>query len=63
MRTTPPVAAEPSRTVLRGGTTVDGHYIPQAQRVSTGLYCLSYNPDVYPEPSRFRLERWIVADV
>ncbi|KAF3027581.1 hypothetical protein E8E12_000202 [Didymella heteroderae] len=63
MRTTPPVAAEPSRTVLRGGTTVDGHYIPQAQRVSTGLYCLSYNPDVYPEPFRFRPERWIVADV
>ena len=62
MRMTPPVAAEPSREVLPGGTTVDGHYIPEGLHVSTGLYCLSYNENVYPEPFAFRPERWIVGE-
>lgn len=62
LRMTPPVSAEPAREVLQGGTTVDGHYIPQGLNVSTGLYCLSYNKDVYPEPFKFRPERWIVAE-
>ncbi|CAO2657794.1 Nn.00g039200.m01.CDS01 [Neocucurbitaria sp. VM-36] len=62
LRMTPPVSAEPAREVLRGGTTVDGHYIPEGLHVSTGLYCLSFNKDVYPEPFTFRPERWIVAD-
>jgi cytochrome P450 len=62
MRMTPPVSAEPSRKVLQGGTTIDGHYIPEGLHVSTGLYCLSYNKDSYPEPFNFRPERWIVAD-
>lgn len=62
MRMTPPVSAEPSREVLPGGTTVEGHFIPAGQHVSTGLYCLSYNKDVYPKPFNFRPERWLVAD-
>jgi cytochrome P450 len=62
LRMTPPVSAEPARTVLQGGTTVEGHYIPEGMHVSTGLYCLSFNKDIYPEPFQFRPERWIVAD-
>lgn len=62
LRMTPPVSAEPARTVLNGGTTVDGHYIPEGFHVSTGLYCLSFNKDIYHEPFQFRPERWIVAD-
>lgn len=62
MRMTPPVSAEPSREVLPGGTTVSGHYIPEGLNVSIGMYCLSYNKDVYPEPFKFRPERWIVSD-
>lgn len=62
LRMTPPVSAEPARTALNGGTTVDGHYIPEGFHVSTGLYCLSFNKDIYPEPFEFRPERWIVAD-
>lgn len=61
MRMAPPVPADLSREVLPGGTTVDGHYIPEGLCVSTGLYCLNYNKDVYPEPFKFRPERWIVA--
>lgn len=62
LRMTPPVSAEPARTVLKGGTTVDGHYIPEGLHVSTGLYCLSFNKDIYHEPFIFRPERWIIAD-
>jgi cytochrome P450 len=62
MRMTPPVAAEPSREVLPGGTTVGDHYIPAGLHVSTGLYCLSYNSNVYPEPFKFCPERWIVDE-
>jgi cytochrome P450 len=62
LRMLPPVSAEPARTVLPGGTTVAGHYIPEGLNVSTGLYCLSFNKDYYPEPFTFRPERWIVSD-
>lgn len=62
MRMTPPVAADPSRQVLPGGTTVEGHYIPEGLHVSTGLYCLSYNENAFPEPFKFRPERWIVGE-
>lgn len=61
MRMTPPVSAEPPREVLQGGTTVDGHYIPEGLHVSTGFYCLSFNKDIYHEPFTFRPERWIVS--
>lgn len=62
LRMTPPVSAEPSRTVMRGGTTADGHYFPEGVDVSVGLYCLSYSKDVFSEPFKFKPERWIVGD-
>lgn len=55
-----PVPAEPARTVLPGGTTVDGQYFPEGSKVSVGTYCLSYNPEIYPEPFKFKPERWIL---
>ncbi|KAF2708706.1 benzoate 4-monooxygenase cytochrome-like protein P450 [Pleomassaria siparia CBS 279.74] len=60
LRMAPPVSAEPSREVLPGGTQVDGHYLPAGIYASTGLYCLSYRADIYPEPFKFRPERWVV---
>lgn len=60
LRMTPPVAAEPSREVLAGGTTIGEHYIPEGLHVSTGLYCLSYNSHIYPQPFKFNPQRWIV---
>ena len=51
--------AELAREVLPGGTTVEGHFFPEDVQVSTCLYCLSYNKDVYDDPFTFRPERWI----
>ncbi|KAF2993989.1 hypothetical protein E8E13_001764 [Curvularia kusanoi] len=62
MRMSPPVPAEPSREVLKGGTTVNGHYFPQGSLVSTALWAMHYNKEYYPEPLRFRPERWIVGE-
>lgn len=62
LRMTPPVSAEPSREVLEGGTTVDGAHFPAGVNVSIGLYCLSYNKDIFPEPFEFRPERWLAGE-
>ncbi|KAF2024573.1 cytochrome P450 [Setomelanomma holmii] len=62
LRMTPPVSAEPSRKVIPGGTVIDGHYIPEGLHVSTELYCLSYNDKIFPDPFKFRPERWIVDE-
>ncbi|KAF1933771.1 cytochrome P450 67 [Didymella exigua CBS 183.55] len=62
MRMSPPVPAEPSREVLPGGTTVNGHYFPQGSLISTAFWAMHYNQDYYPEPLKFRPERWIVGE-
>ena len=62
MRMSPPVPAEPSREVLEGGTTVNGHHFLQGSLVSTALWAMHYNKEYYPEPLQFRPERWIVGE-
>lgn len=62
MRMTPPVAAEPGREVLEGGTTVNGNYFPKGTQLSTAFWAMHYNKDYYPEPLKFRPERWIVGE-
>ncbi|KAF2770283.1 benzoate 4-monooxygenase cytochrome-like protein P450 [Teratosphaeria nubilosa] len=57
-----PIPAEPARTVLPGGTQVDDQWFPEGTKVSVGFYCLSNNKDVYPEPFKFRPERWIADE-
>ncbi|KAI7230270.1 hypothetical protein KC330_g7052 [Hortaea werneckii] len=57
-----PVPAEPARTVMAGGTTVDGEFFPEGTKISIGMYCLSYNREIYPEPFKFSPERWIVDE-
>lgn len=62
LRMAPPVGAELDREVLKGGTVVDGEFVPEGVNVSVGHYCLSYNKDIFPEPLEFRPERWIVGE-
>lgn len=61
-RMTPPVLAEPARQVRPGGTIVDGNFFPEGTQLSTGLYCLSYNEEIYPDPFKFQPERWILGE-
>ncbi|KAM0426682.1 hypothetical protein ACHAPT_007998 [Fusarium lateritium] len=62
LRMSPPVPADLSREVQKGGIVVDGEYIPEGIKVSTVSYCMHHNPDFYPEPFKFRPERWIVDE-
>ncbi|KAF9773128.1 hypothetical protein IL306_009106 [Fusarium sp. DS 682] len=62
MRMSPPVPADLAREVQEGGIVVDGQFIPEGMKVSTASYCMHHNPDIYPEPFKFRPERWIVDE-
>jgi cytochrome P450 len=62
LRMAPPVAADISREVLDGGTTIDGKYYPKGTLVATAIWAMQYNADYYPEPSKFRPERWMVGE-
>lgn len=62
LRVTPPVGGETLREVREGGTDVDGTFFPPGVNVSVAYYCLSYNKDIYPEPLKFRPERWLVDE-
>ena len=60
LRMSPPVPADLSREVQKGGIVVDGEYIPEGIKVSTVSYCMHHNPEDFPEPFKFQPERWIV---
>lgn len=62
MRMSAPIPAEPSREVLPGGITVNGHYFPEGSLVSTAFWAMHHNKDYYASPLHFRPERWIVGE-
>ncbi|KAL1854472.1 hypothetical protein Daus18300_011393 [Diaporthe australafricana] len=62
LRMTPPVGGETLREVREGGTDVDGTFFPPGVNVSIACYCLSYNKNIYPDPFKFKPERWIVDE-
>lgn len=62
LRMTPPVGGETLREVREGGTDVDGTFFPPGVNVSVACYCLSYNKDIYPDPFKFKPERWVVDE-
>ncbi|KAH8724709.1 cytochrome P450 [Phaeosphaeriaceae sp. PMI808] len=62
LRMAPPVGADLSREVLARGMTIDGKYYPKGSVVGTAFWPMQYNADYYPEPYKFRPERWIVGE-
>jgi cytochrome P450 len=56
-----PVAPQPLwRAAEPGGCTVDGHFIPEGLIVGSGIYSLHRNPEAFPDPYKYDVERWIV---
>jgi hypothetical protein len=45
-----------------GGTTIHGFYIPGGIHIHTSFKFLNYNPNVFPEPSSWKPERWLSDD-
>jgi len=62
LRMSTPIAADLHRQVLAGGTSIDGHYLPEGSMVASTSWSLHYNADYYPEPTRFLPKRWIVGE-
>lgn len=62
LRLSPPVPSHLPREVLPGGLTVDGHYFAPGTTVGTPTYALQHNPEYYPDPFKYRPERWIVDE-
>jgi hypothetical protein len=47
------------RVVPKGGTSIDGCFIPAGVIVGSSSYSLHMNPLVYPEPTKWNPKRWL----
>jgi cytochrome P450 len=50
------------REVLPGGAITDGRSVPAGVDVGVGIYSIHHQPDYYPNPYAFRLERWLTSE-
>jgi hypothetical protein len=78
MRISPPAPGGLPRVVPSKGLSVGSYYIPGGVSstaltasegsdkvktiVSEGSYVMHYNSEIYPEPHKFRPERWLDVD-
>ncbi|KAF7509447.1 hypothetical protein GJ744_008010 [Endocarpon pusillum] len=47
------------RLVPKGGTIIDGYFIPAGATISSASYCMHRYKDAYPEAGLWKPERWI----
>ncbi|KAK2745928.1 hypothetical protein FQN55_006000 [Onygenales sp. PD_40] len=62
LRLAPPIPSHLPREVLASGLVIDDIYIPAGTVVGTSAYAIHHNPEYYPDPFKFRPERWIVDE-
>jgi cytochrome P450 len=60
MRLTPGVGSLLPRETLAGGIIIDGEYFPKGIDLGVPHYCIQHNEEYYPEPFKFKPERWLV---
>jgi len=53
-----PVPGPLRRYVPKGGTTIDGYFIPAGVTISSSSYALHRQKDVYPQAESWQPERW-----
>merc|ERR1712000_472418 len=58
MRLSPSVGGVLPREVLSGGTTIDGHFIPEGTVVGVPHYTIHHNEAYYPNAYSYVPERW-----
>jgi hypothetical protein len=59
LRLHPSAPGPQRRFVPKGGTIIDGYFIPAGATISSAPYCLHRYKDVYPEAELWKPERWI----
>src|SRR5215510_1801070 len=60
MRILPPVPQQ--FRVAQRDTALAGHAVPQMTRVTLSALIINRDPELYPEPARFKPERWETID-
>ncbi|KAL9119684.1 MAG: hypothetical protein Q9187_003758, partial [Circinaria calcarea] len=59
LRMSPPVSAPLYREVGLGGASICGTYLPEGLSCAVGTYAIHHNPIYFPEPFKYRPERWL----
>jgi cytochrome P450 len=60
LRCFPPIPMSQPRYVPKGGSTIDGYFIPEGTIVSAQAWSVhQLNKDVYPDGNKFLPERWL----
>jgi cytochrome P450 len=60
LRCAPPITAILPRHVLPGGFTTGENHFPESTIVGTPIYAIHHNEAYFPDPFKFKPERWIV---
>lgn len=50
------------RVVLKEGLVYNGYRIPGGTTISSSIYLMHYNPEVFENPSKFDPERWLISE-
>jgi cytochrome P450 len=58
LRVRGPLQALLPRLAPEGGTKLAGHWVPGGTVVSSQAYCLHRNPEIFPDPTEWKPERW-----
>ncbi|KAK5188987.1 hypothetical protein LTR96_011027 [Exophiala xenobiotica] len=62
MRVHPSVGLLLGRTVPKGGATICNHYVQEGTEVGLNPFVLHHDPHVFPEPTVFKPERWLLSE-
>lgn len=62
MRVHPSVGLILGRAVPKGGATICGHFIQEGTEVGINPAVLHHDPQLFPEPTIFRPERWLPSE-
>lgn len=62
LRMNPHGGSESRRQVLPGGIRIKDDVLPPGSIVGGDVYTIHHSPEIFPNPFRFRPERWIVGN-
>lgn len=62
MRLTPAVGGVLPRAILSPGLTISGEYFPAGTVVGVSSYTINHDAEWFPEPFKFKPERWLNDD-
>ncbi|KAK5053273.1 hypothetical protein LTR84_002247 [Exophiala bonariae] len=61
LRFSSPISGRLPRITPQGGLDFAGYYIPEGTTVSSAVYLMHYDEEIFPEPFRFNPERWLAS--